>query len=195
MVASELEEKKGRYVKITNNNITNTSNNSIDDTLTDSDNSNSVIILPNSSCTNTIDNVNTNDSDIEDDPTPPEDMVVERRSYYQMKVEAHRWTVFNFFVHRYDGTSPPDGVELYEFWTGKGGIGSKIKKVLKLPQTFSVQERLLPIVEKIMECFHIAEKFHPKMVDNRGGNRKMTIRMDSVEAQIIADSIEAGLST
>ncbi len=32
------------------------------------------------------------------------------------------------------------------------------------------------------------------MVDVRGGNRKITIRLDSVKAQIIADSIESGLS-
>ena len=46
-----------------------------------------------------------------------------------------------------------------------------------------------------MECYRTGEKFHPKIVNGRGGNWKMTIRMDSVEAQIIADNIEAGLST
>ena len=46
-----------------------------------------------------------------------------------------------------------------------------------------------------MECYRVGEKFQPKLVDGRGGNRKMTIRMDITEAQIIADSIEAGLST
>ena len=135
-------------------------------------------------------------TDVEDDdPTPFEDLEMEEKNYCQMKVEAHRWTVFNFFVHRYNGMSPPDGVELYTYWTGRGGVGPKIKKDLRLPHTFSVKERLLPIFEKITECYCTGEKFHPKMVDSRGENRKMTIQMDNIEAQIIANSIEAGLST
>jgi len=185
--------KKGRYRK----NLSNSKN--VINTLTVNDSSNSNIILVNYNSTRFTNHVISDDEmsniDDDDDPTPPEDTEVEKRSYCQMKVEAHRWTVFNFFVHRYDGMSTPDGVDLYHHWTGKGGVGPKIKKDLQLPPTFSVKERLLPIFEKITECYRIGEKFHPKMVDGRGGNRKMTIRMDSLEAQIIADSIEAGLST
>ena len=185
--------KKGRYRK----NLSNSKN--VINTLTVNDSSNSNIILVNYNSTRFTNHVISDDEmsniDDDDDPTPPEDTEVEKRSYCQMKIEAHRWTVFNFFVHRYDGMSTPDGVDLYHHWTGKGGVGPKIKKDLQLPPTFSVKERLLPIFEKITECYRIGEKFHPKMVDSRGGNRKMTIRMDSLEAQIIADSIEAGLST
>ena len=90
--------------------------------------------------------------------------------------------------------SPPEDVDLFTYWTGRGGIGSKVKRDLKLPRTISVKNRLLPIFEKVMECLRSGDKFHPKLVDNRGGNRKITIRLDSVEAQIIADSIESGLS-
>ena len=45
-----------------------------------------------------------------------------------------------------------------------------------------------------MECVWTREKFHPSMVERRGGNRKITLCLNSVEAQIIADSIESGLS-
>ena len=53
---------------------------------------------------------------------------------------------------------------------------------------------MLPIFEKILDCFKLGEKFCPSSVDNRGGNREMTIKLDSYEAQIIADGMESGLS-
>ena len=122
-----------------------------------------------------------------------QDFLLEKKMYYQMKVESFRWTVYYFFMKRH-GMSPPEDVDLYTYWTGRGGIGSKVKKDLKLSRTISVKCRLLHIFEKVMECIRSGEKFHPKMVDSRGGNRKITIRLDSMEAQIIADSIESGLS-
>ena len=39
-------------------------------------------------------------------------MKIRKNHYCQMKVKAHRWTVFNYFVHRYDGMALPDGVDL-----------------------------------------------------------------------------------
>ena len=91
-------KKKGRYTKKNINMITN-NNNSID-TLREDDSSNGNIILLNSDNTIDLNNVITVDktSDVEDDdPTPFEDMELEKNSYCQMKVEAQRWTVFNFF--------------------------------------------------------------------------------------------------
>ena len=36
-------------------------------------------------------------TDVEDDdPTPFEDLEMEGENYCQMKVEAHKWTAFNF---------------------------------------------------------------------------------------------------
>lgn len=50
------------------------------------------------------------------------------------------------------------------------------------------------IFERILECYKLGEKSCPTSVDSRGGNRPMTIRMYSYEAQIIADGMESGLS-
>ena len=190
-----IRRKKGRYIKYSDRNAK-YNNKKSNDSIIEVDNSNDdLILIPEQSSIND-NNVITDVSDHSDDDAPvvTQDVELERKSYCRMKVEAHRWTVFNFFMHRYDGLSPPEDVDLYTYWTGRGGVGPKIKKDLRLPRTFSVKERLLPIFEKILECNRVGEEFHPKMVDGRGGNRKMTIRMDSIEAQIIADSIESGLS-
>ena len=48
--------------------------------------------------------------------------------------------------------------------------------------------------EKIMECVRNEVDFNPSLVENRGGNHLKTIRMDSPEAQIMADGLESGLS-
>ena len=99
-----------------------------------------------------------------------------------MKVESHLWAVFNWFMFKYDGLNPrPDQTDLYNFWSGRGGIASKIRKDLNLPRTYCVKERMLPIFEKILECCKLGEKFNPSSVDSGGGNQPMTIRMNSHE--------------
>ena len=89
---------------------------------------------------------------------------------------------------------PNEDIELYKYWIGRAGIASKIKRDLRLPRTYCVKDRMVPIFEKILDCFKVGEKFCPSLVDNRGGNRPMTIKMNSSEAQIIADGMESGLS-
>ena len=80
-----------------------------------------------------------------------QDFLLEKKLYYQMKVESFRWTVYYFFIKRH-GMSPPEDVDLYTHWTGRGEIGSKVKRDLKLPRTISVKNRLLSISKKAMEC-------------------------------------------
>ena len=103
-----IRRKKGRNTKKVPGNVNLiTYNNNIIDTLsTKDDSSNSdIILLDSTSNTNDFNNVITDKdagTDVEgDDPTPLEDLEMEGKNYCQMKVEAHRWTVFNFFVHRY----------------------------------------------------------------------------------------------
>ena len=114
--------------------------------------------------------------------------------YRKIKVESHHWAVFNLFMFKYDGLSPPEVTDLYNYWSGRGGIASKIRKDLHLLRTYCVKERMLPILEKILECCKLGEKFDPSSVDSRGGNRLITVQMNCHEAQIIADGIKSGLS-
>ena len=111
-----------------------------------------------------------------------------------MKVESHHWSVFNLFLFKYDGLNPSEQADLYQYWTGRCRIASKIKKDLHLPRTYCVKDMMLSIFERTLECFKVGERFYPISVNSRGGNIPMTIRMDSHEAQIITDGIESGLS-
>ena len=131
------------------------------------------------------------------DDAPPiveQDFELERKLHYQTKLEAYRWAVFHLFTNKHRGMCPPDNMDLFTYWLGRRGVGTKIKRDLNLPRTCSIKKRLLPIFEMIMECIRTGDRFHPSLVERRGGNRKITLRLDSVEAQIIADSIESGLS-
>ena len=100
----------------------------------------------------------------------------------------------NLFVFKYKGLNTSDQIDLYQFWSGRVGIAAKIKKDLHLPQMYCVKERMLPIFKWILDCSKMGEKCHLSSIDNRGGSRQMTIRLDSYEAQIIADGMESGLS-
>ena len=137
------------------------------------------------------DDVQNNDDEA---PTILQDCNREMKLIRQMRLESLQWSVFNLFIFKYDGLNHPEDSELYQYWSGRGGVGPKIKKDLDLPRTYSVKERMLPIFERILECFKLGLKFQPSSVDCRGGNQPITIRMDSYEAQIIADGMESGLS-
>jgi len=91
--------------------------------------------------------------------------------YRQMKVISRRWSVFSLFLFKYDGLSLQEYIDIYQYWCGRGGIASKTKRDLHLSRTYCVKERILPIFERILECFKLGEKFEPNSVDSRGGNR------------------------
>ncbi len=38
-----------------------------------------------------------------------------------------QWTVYYLFEVKYRGMSPPDGVNLYDYWHGKQGITAKLR--------------------------------------------------------------------
>ena len=105
---------------------------------------------------------------------------------------GHRYTVYTLFMKKYHGLYPPSD-DLYKFWIGRGGIASKIKRDMGMPRTFS-SRRLLLIFEKAVECYRNGDKFDPMKMESRCGHRKMTIRIGSLQAQMIANHIESGLS-
>ena len=118
----------------------------------------------------------------------------EIKAKYEVKISTHsqRWSVYYFFQYKYRGMSPPEELNLYDYWSGKGGVASKIQTDLGLSTDFKIS-RLIRIFKKIMDCVTFGIEFKPEMVEKRGGNRQMKIRIDSPEAQIMADSLEGGL--
>ena len=48
---------------------------------------------------------------------------------------------------------------------------------------------------EILDCERSGKKFKPEIMETRGGKRLPTFKLDSVEAQIVADACESGLST
>ena len=106
----------------------------------------------------------------EEAPTVVQDFNLEMKLLRPMKIYSHRWSVFNLFVFKYNGLNPPnEDIELYKYWIGRAGITSKIKRDLRLPRTYCVKDRMVPIFEKRLDCFKVGEKFCPSLVDNRGG--------------------------
>ena len=53
-----------------------------------------------------------------------------------MITNSQRWTVYYLFMYKYNGMSPTDGVDLYEYWNGKNGIARKIRQDLGLSCQF-----------------------------------------------------------
>ena len=137
----------------------------------------------------------TNQTDYDDDDDEireiAEDRTTQEIYFMRQKNLSQRWTVFHLFVHKYNGMDAPGG-DYLKHWSGRGGIVSSIRRDLG----WSVHNgtKLIPIFEKIMECIRTETDFSPDMVDNRRGHKELTIRLDSPEAQIIADGLESGLS-
>ena len=79
-----------------------------------------------------------------------------------------------------------------KYWTGHNGIIGKMRPYLGMNSNNSY--KLQRYFETMMKCIRIETDFHPKLMENSGGKRELTIRMDIPEAQIIADGLEYGLS-
>jgi len=117
---------------------------------------------------------------------------------------ARRCAIMWCFVYNFRSPSP-------EFWMGKDGTISKVRKELKLPR--GSQTAIKAVFNKVRECHEQGQwcsaQLSPPTVltlifsltgveydgeDGRCRNRglKPLIELDSAEAQISADSIEAG---
>ena len=107
------------------------------------------------------------------------------------KAKSQRWAIFHLFMSKYKGMDAPDG-DYLKYWTGRNRIIARIRRNLGMKSNNSY--KFQKCFEIIMECIRTETDFHPGRLDLRGGNREMTIRMESPEAQIIADGLESGLS-
>ena len=126
-----------------------------------------------------------------DDEVENVDEVIQEKHFKKVYNNARRWTIFCLFVYKYNGLKPPDG-DFYKHWSGKGGLASKIRKDVGMSANSGM--KLIPIFEHILERLRTELDFDPKNLETRGGKRPHLIKLDSPEAQIVADGIEAGLS-
>ena len=111
----------------------------------------------------------------------------------KMTSTALRYGVMVLFVNKYSGLNTvQDGDDLQSTWAGRGGLISKIKRDLGLQSTHPIKIR--PILMDIVDCARCGRCFDPNFLEHRGGNKAVVIKSDSVEAQIIADGLESGLS-
>ena len=95
------------------------------------------------------------------------------------------------FIKKYNGLERNMEGKIDKNWKGKGGIIAKIKNNLGYRKNSGtdIEKVLLEIV--LCECQ--GRKYDPKASGSKG-HRTPTFALDSVEAAMIADSIEAGLS-
>ncbi len=199
-----IRYKKGRYIRAADRDMDNNINTSTINERNDSNTNNTDVISNDivvENVINTSDLVLSNDEDQQQTGTHNDDCVpvVSDDETKQVKYDkkeftrSTRWTVYHLFRHKYNGMYPKDGMDLYQHWSGKDGIALKIKKDMNLPKSYRTSQ-LIPCFEKIMECLLNEVEFDPSMVENRRGHRKATIRLDSPEAQILANGLESGLS-
>ena len=121
----------------------------------------------------------------------PYDEKDQKNEFSNQKSISRRWAVFYLFIYKYKGLEPENG-DYYHYWTGEKGVAAKIRKDLGLHAHSGY--KLVPIFEYILECSKIEKDFEPEDLETRGGGRPANIAIDSLEAQIVAGSIESGLS-
>ena len=199
MSSLSVHNKKGRYLRndvVNRTNISEENNNNTNDIL-NNNNDNELLLNVLEPVTNVS---NLKDYDEEeyvptDDSVPVviEDKITQQQNDKRGLLQSTRWTVNHLFRYKYNGMFPDDGKDLNQHWFGRQGIALKIKKDIGLPHCFKTST-LGPCFEKIAECILNGVDFDPSMVENRGGHRKATIRMDSPDAQILANGLESGLS-
>ena len=98
-----------------------------------------------------------------------------------------RYTVGIFFSNKYDATKNYP-------WGGKGGIISKLRNYINIPNgTHSSMIR--GIMKEVSLAKADGVKFEPNLKGRSKTGRKYIIEIDSKEAHIIADAVESGMIT
>ena len=77
-------------------------------------------------------------------------------------------------------------------WRGRGGVIGKIRKDMGKKVNSGVH--IETILSEVLLCHTNGTKFDPSRLENRGGKRPPQFATTSIEAEIIADAVEAGLS-
>ena len=139
-------------------------------------------------------NVENQDNVAEADDTFQQNIHDRRRQkiyFKKLRSISRRWAIFDLFVYKYNGLDCPDG-DFYAHWQGRNGLASKIRKDLKIKANSGY--KMVPIFDQILECMRTERDFDPRLIEKRGGQRPVTFTLQSPEAQIVADGVEAGLS-
>ena len=118
----------------------------------------------------------------------PDKMVIDENAKV-CKMHQKICTVAYLFETKYKGLEEQ---VLNESWGGRHGIAVKIKKDMGL--TRSQRNDFEPIFLHVIECARTGKEFKANEVMSHGG-RSCKIPSDSIQAQIVADAIEMGLST
>ena len=122
---------------------------------------------------------------------PEEDHEKTRKQSQQRDANQTRAAIAYLFTEKYGGLNRLNG-DLMQNWKGKGGIISKIRQDLGYKRTSNI--KIEKVLVQIVLCAREGRKFNPADLDGRTGNRSPLFDCDSIEANIIADNIEAGLS-
>ena len=105
---------------------------------------------------------------------------------------ARRYTIAYLFVKKHKGLKKLGG-KLEKEWDGREGTIAKIRKDLGCATNFN-KSSIKNVLLEVVLCYTNGTKFDPQVIEKRGGKRPPTFKLDSEEAEIIADCIEAGLS-
>ena len=106
---------------------------------------------------------------------------------------ALRYSIMVLFVNKYKALDNiEDGKDIQSGWNGRNGLIPKIKSDLGLKLSSSV--KILPIFMEIVECARTGKVFDATNLENRKGHKPVIIMIDSIEAQVVADCLEGGLS-
>jgi len=117
----------------------------------------------------------------------------EKRLRLKLDSKAIRYGVMCLFVNKYAGLEQDnEGTDVQSGWTGRGGLVSNIKRDLGISIHSNV--KLIPIFMEIIECARTGKIFNANDLEMRKGHKDVIISIDSVEAQIVADCLESGLS-
>ena len=117
------------------------------------------------------------------------DKVMNEESVKVCKMHQKISTVAYLFEVKYKGLEEQ---VLRDSWGGRHGLAIKIKKDMGLKH--SQRSDFEPIFLHVIECARSGKEFKAHEVMNHGG-REPKIKVDSIQAQIVADAVEMGLST
>ena len=117
----------------------------------------------------------------------------EKRLKYKIQSTALRYAIMVLFVNKYKALdNVEDGKDMQKNWQGKNGLVSKIKADLGIAVSQKLQ--LVPVFLEIIECARSGKAFDASDIETRGGCKPVLIKINSMQAQVLADCIESGLS-
>ena len=105
---------------------------------------------------------------------------------------ARRYTIAYLFVKKHKGLKKL-GVQLEKEWDRREGTIAKIRRDLGYTKNFN-KSSIKNVLLKVVLYYTNGMKFDPQVIEQRVGKMPTTFKLDSEEAEIIADYIKAELS-